>query len=85
MEEKKILKQGLSVIVNAFGWVLPETDLENQIIEIPENVQELAKQRWKAKNDKDWPESDRLRDEIKSLGWEIKDEKGGYSLEPQSE
>ena len=85
MEEKKILKQGLSVIVNAFGWVLPETDLENQILEIPENVQELAKQRWKAKNDKDWPESDRLRDEIKSLGWEIKDEKGGYSLEPQSE
>ena len=71
--------------MNAFGWVLPETDLENQILEIPDNVQELAKQRWKAKNDKDWPESDRLRDEIKSLGWIIKDEKGGYSLEPQPE
>ena len=85
LEEKKIFKQGLSVIVNAFGWVLPETDLENQILEIPDNVQELAKQRWKAKNDKDWPESDRLRDEIKSLGWIIKDEKGGYSLEPQPE
>ena len=48
-------------------------------------MQELAKQRWKAKNDKDWPESDRLRDEIKSLGWIIKDEKDGYSLEPQPE
>ena len=38
-KRRKYYKQGLSVIVNAFGWVLPETDLENQIVEIPENVQ----------------------------------------------
>ena len=53
------------------------------IAEAPENVKDLAERRWKAKQDKDWAESDRLRDEINSHGWIIKDDKKGFKLEPE--
>ena len=83
-EDRKIYKQGLSTIVNAFGWDLPDADSENKDIEVPEQLQLLANQRWEAKNNKEWAESDRLRDEINSHGWIIKDEKEGYKLEPET-
>ena len=83
-EDRKIYKQGLSTIVNAFGWDLPDADSENKDVEVPEEVQLLANQRWEAKSNKEWAESDRLRDEINSLGWIIKDDKEGYQLEPET-
>ena len=82
-EDRKIYKQGLSTIVNAFGWDLPDADSQNQDVEVPEKVQFLANQRWEAKSNKDWAESDRLRDEINSYGWIIKDDKEGFKLEPE--
>ena len=82
-EDRKIYKQGLSTIVNAFGWDLPDVDSQNQDVEVPEKVQLLANQRWEAKSNKDWAESDRLRDEINSHGWIIKDDKKGFKLEPE--
>ena len=82
-EDKKIYKQGLSTVVNAFGWDLPDADSQNQDVEVPEKVQLLANQRWEAKSNKDWAESDRLRDEINSHGWIIKDDKEGFKLEPE--
>ena len=82
-EDRKIYKQGLSTIVNAFGWDLPDADSQNQDVEVPEKVQLLANQRWEAKSNKDWAESDRLRDEINSYGWIIKDDKEGFKLEPE--
>ena len=82
-EDRKIYKQGLSTIVNAFGWDLPDADSQNQDVEVPEKVQLLANQRWEAKSNKDWAESDRLRDEINSHGWIIKDDKEGFKLEPE--
>ena len=82
-EDRKIYKQGLSTIVNAFGWDFPDADSQNQDVEVPEKVQLLANQRWEAKSNKDWAESDRLRDEINSHGWIIKDDKKGFKLEPE--
>ena len=83
-EDRKIYKQGLSTIVNAFGWDLPNADSENKDVEVPEEVKLLANQRWEAKSNKEWAESDRLRDEINSHGWIIKDDKEGYKLEPET-
>lgn len=48
--------------------------------EIPEEVIKLAEQRLKARAEKNWAESDRLRDEIFALGYSIKDSKDGYEL-----
>ena len=48
---------------------------------IPENVVKLAEERVNARKDRNWAESDRLRDEILSLGYVVKDSKEGYTLE----
>lgn len=47
--------------------------------EIPLEVLELAKERVKVKENKNFEESDKLRDEIKELGYEIKDDKNARS------
>jgi cyanophycinase-like exopeptidase len=40
----------------------------------------LAEKRQKARADKDWPRSDRLRDQIAALGWTVQDTKEGQKL-----
>lgn len=46
----------------------------------PENIKKLAEERLLARKLKHWEHSDILRDEIKSLGYDIKDDKDGYTL-----
>ena len=48
--------------------------------EIPKEVIELAQKRAEARAKKDFAMSDSLRDQIKDLGYEIKDSKEGYTL-----
>ena len=57
----------------------PTNDLSNEM-EIPQDVVELAKRRKEARANKDWTESDRLRDEIQAKGYNIKDSKDGYEI-----
>ena len=47
---------------------------------IPEEIINLAEKRKIARNEKDWSESDRIRDEISSKGFTIKDTKNGYEI-----
>lgn len=54
-------------------------DLDKQD-EIPENIKKLADERLDARKNKDWALSDKLRDEIQSLGYQIKDNKDGYEI-----
>lgn len=65
--EVNVLKVGL------FDQVLDEE-------EIPTEVLSLAEKRKEAKSGKDYALADQLREEIADLGWEIKDEKDGFSL-----
>ena len=53
---------------------------KNKGEEIPSQVLALANERVKARQNKDWALSDKLRDEILGLGYVIKDSKDGYSL-----
>jgi cysteinyl-tRNA synthetase len=46
----------------------------------PQELVELAERRREARAQRDWPESDRLREEIAALGWDLRDEGDGYSL-----
>ncbi len=48
--------------------------------EAPAEVTELAARRAGARKEKNWKESDRLRDEIKSKGWTVEDTKDGQKL-----
>ena len=47
---------------------------------IPQNVTKLAKERLNARQDKDWKNSDKLRDEINKLGYDIEDSAEGYTI-----
>ena len=66
--EVNVLKVGL------FDQVLDEEE------EIPAEVLSLAEKRKEAKAGKDYALADQLREKIADLGWEIKDEKDGFSL-----
>lgn len=52
---------------------------------IPKEIKDLAEKRLKARKEKDWEASDKLRDKIKSKGYEIKDSKEGYSVQKHKE
>jgi len=45
-----------------------------------EHVIALVEQRVLARANKNWAESDKLRDEIAALGWIVQDSKDGYKL-----
>ena len=53
-------------------------DFEGDII--PTEVQELAKQRWQAKQNRDFATADELRNKISQLGFSVKDTKDGYEI-----
>lgn len=68
--------QILSLNLNDFS------DLPELNFEIPDNVKKLAEERWSVRLAKDFKESDRLRNEIHALGFEVKDSKQGYEIVP---
>lgn len=55
--------------------------LEDGSAQVPDEIKQLAKQRWQAKNNKDWLQADGLRDELKAKGYIVKDSKGQYEIQ----
>ena len=53
---------------------------EQEKVEIPQDVLDLMEQRKQARQEKNWAESDRLRDLIKEKGYEVKDTKDGMNI-----
>ena len=49
--------------------------------EIPEDIKELLSKRQEARANKNWEESDKLRDLIKEKGYIVKDSKDGQTIE----
>ena len=49
--------------------------------EVPEEIKELLEIRQKARENKDWAESDKIRDLIKEKGYIVKDSKEGQTIE----
>lgn len=74
---------GLHRVLAALGLVLPAAE-EESAVDVPAEVSALAERRLEAKRAKDWPEADRLRDEITALGWIVKDTKESYELCPKN-
>ena len=58
--------------------VMAATQLDND--SPPEKVVALTEQREIARTEKNWAESDRLRDEITELGWQVQDTPDGAKL-----
>src|SRR3989339_32032 len=54
--------------------------VEEKQIEISTEVQQLLNERQQARTNKNWFESDRLRDEIAKLGFQVEDTSGGQKI-----
>ncbi|MDX6473431.1 MAG: cysteinyl-tRNA synthetase [Gaiellaceae bacterium] len=65
------------------GRALSLFGLVTKAAEAPRELVQLAEQRQAARAAKDFAESDRLRDEIASAGWDVRDEAGGFRLVPR--
>jgi cysteinyl-tRNA synthetase len=59
-----------------------ENLLELPATEAPAEVVELTDARERARADREWAEADRIRAEIRALGWEVRDSPGGPELLP---
>ena len=67
----------IAIVKQAFGCFEPE-----EAQDILQEVQQLLKKRQAARDAKDFEESDRLRDEIKEYGYEVRDEESGQIVRP---
>lgn len=63
-------------------WEMVTAAAELEVDQPPQEVQALVELRQAARTSKNWAESDRLRDEIASLGWQVQDTPGGAKLVP---
>lgn len=72
--------------LEAFGALLYALGLdpldggEEKAEEAPEEIAELARQRWEAKKAKNFALADELRGKISATGWTVLDAKDGFSL-----
>ena len=67
-------------LIKEFDRVFGLRLLEASVDEVPEMIICLAEKRLKARTNKDWSESDQLRDEIISHGYEVRDTPEGYQI-----
>ena len=54
--------------------------IKKEKFNIPINIKNLAEERLRARTEKDWAESDRLRNKINEAGWLIEDSGNSYAL-----
>jgi cysteinyl-tRNA synthetase len=59
-----------------------ENLLEPETVEVGGDAEELLRAREEARAAKDFAEADRLRDELRSRGWEVRDGPSGPELVP---
>lgn len=77
---------GARKLLKSFGALLYALGLElfvtkTTLDEAPDEILDIAKARWAAKQSKDWKQADALRDELITKGWNVKDQKDSFSLE----
>ncbi|HAT03206.1 MAG TPA: cysteine--tRNA ligase [Candidatus Magasanikbacteria bacterium] len=77
IKEKDITKETLLDFDKVLGLNL---DAKEETIVIPTEVQNILDARLKARTEKNWTESDRLRDEIKKLNFDVEDTKEGQKI-----
>lgn len=83
LKNKEINLQTLIKFDKVFGLKLHE--IEEIRHEIPPTVETLLNDRAIARTDKNWSESDRLRDEIAKLGFDVLDTNEGQKVEKRKE
>jgi len=80
MDQGQITAEDARAILNGWTRINQILALEPDAAAVPPEVQALLDARAIARKVKDWAASDRLRDQIAALGWEVKDTKDGQQV-----
>jgi cysteinyl-tRNA synthetase len=81
MDEDKLDAASANSWLDWWNRINTVLDLEAETeIAIPAEVAQLAKERENARREKNWKQSDVLRERILALGWEVRDTKDGPKL-----
>jgi cysteinyl-tRNA synthetase len=64
------------------GVLALENLLDREEVEVPSEVRGLAERRSRAREAGEWGEADRIREELRTLGWEVRDGPEGPELRP---
>lgn len=83
MDEGSLSRAQAFTLLDWFKGVQSVLALEPDAQAMPPEVRELVDARDAARAAKNWAESDRLRDEIASCGWIVKDTREGQKLTPR--
>ena len=67
---------GETIILN-----IPALTEEQEKIDLPDEIKKLVEERIAARENKNWVESDRIRDILNERGYQVKDTKEGMSVE----
>ena len=84
MDQGTLTANEARFLLDWLGSVQSVLALEPNAAPVPPEVGALVALRSKARQDKDWKASDRIRDEIAALGWTVKDTKDGFQLIPRA-
>ena len=81
VDENKLDAASASACLDWWKRINTVLDLEAEVeIIVPPELEQLAKDREKARREKNWKRSDDLREQIFALGWEVRDTKDGPKL-----
>ncbi len=80
LRDKELGKKEKLALTEKFDSVLGLGLLEQEKLDIPQDVIDLAEKREQARKAKDFALSDKLRDEIKAKGYQVDDQKDGYKI-----
>lgn len=75
-EELALMRAAFGRVIYALG-----LDLSQPKFDAPEEVRQIAEQRYEAKKRRDFATADSLRARLFEMGWSVKDSREGYSLE----
>lgn len=79
-DQLQAVRKGFQATCDALGLGI-EADKKHSE-KIPSEIEALAQKRWDSKLAKNWPMADQIRDELLGKGWEVKDSKEGFTLNP---
>ncbi len=81
VDENKLDAASASAWLDWWKRINTVLDIEAEVeIIVPSEVAQLAKDRENARREKNWKRSDDLREQISTLGWEVRDTKDGPKL-----
>jgi cysteinyl-tRNA synthetase len=80
MDQGQLTAADARAVLNAWSKMNQVLAFEADAATIPADIQGLLNARDAARKAKNWAESDRLRDEMAGLGWDVKDTKDGQRV-----